>query len=51
MAVQFLLFLNTILLFLVFWELSKIHSRIKALLALRSPGGAEVIKPKEVVKA
>ncbi len=29
MAVQFLLFLMTILLFLIFWELSKIHSRIK----------------------
>jgi len=29
MAVQFLLFLMTILLLLIFWELSKINSRIK----------------------
>jgi hypothetical protein len=29
MAVQFLLFVMAILLFLIFWELSKIHSRIK----------------------
>ena len=34
MAVQFLLFVIAILLLLIFWELSKIHSRIKkALLA------------------
>lgn len=29
MAVQFLLFVMTILLLLIFWELSKINSRIK----------------------
>jgi hypothetical protein len=29
MVVQFLLFLMTILLLLIFWELSKINSRIK----------------------
>jgi len=29
MAVQFLLFVIAILLLLIFWELSKIHSRIK----------------------
>ena len=36
MAVQFLLFLMTILLFLIFWELSKIHSRIKKALLLNA---------------
>jgi hypothetical protein len=36
MAVQFLLFLMTILLFLIFWELSKIHSRIKKAMLLNA---------------
>jgi hypothetical protein len=48
MAVQFLLYLMTILLFLIFWELSKIHSRIKK--ALTNPVGEPVIKAKEAVK-
>lgn len=50
MAVQFLLFLMTILLFLIFWELSKIHSRIKKAM-LRSMGEPQVMKVKEAVKA
>ena len=48
MAVQFLLYLMTILLFLIFWELSKIHSRIKK--ATENPAGDPVIKAKEAVK-
>ncbi|MFL6302718.1 MAG: hypothetical protein ACJ72H_04185 [Candidatus Sulfotelmatobacter sp.] len=48
MAVQFLLYLMTILLFLIFWELSKIHSRIKK--ALANPADEPVIKAKEAVK-
>lgn len=48
MAVQFLLYLMTILLFLIFWELSKIHSRIKKALPLVT---GETMKAKEVVKA
>jgi hypothetical protein len=48
MAVQFLLYLMTILLFLIFWELSKIHSRIKK--ATENPVGDPVIKAKEAVK-
>ncbi len=48
MAVQFLLYLMTILLFLIFWELSKIHSRIKK--AMTNPVGEPVIKAKETVK-
>lgn len=47
MAVQFLLFLMTILLLLIFWELSKINSRIKKALRPASPEGPAV---KEVVK-
>lgn len=35
MAVQFLLFLMTILLVMIFWELSKINSRIKKQFAPR----------------
>jgi hypothetical protein len=50
MAVQFLLFLMTILLFLIFWELSKIHSRIKKAM-LRSMGEPQVMKVKEAMKA
>jgi len=37
-----------ILLFLIFWELSKIHSRIKK--AMTNPVGEPVIKAKEAVK-
>jgi hypothetical protein len=48
MAIQFLLYLMTILLFLIFWELSKIHSRIKR--ATTNPDGEPVIKAKEAVK-
>ena len=48
MAVQFLLYLMTILLFLIFWELSKIHSRIKK--ALLSQTNEQSMKPKEAVK-
>lgn len=48
MAVQFLLYLITILLFLIFWELSKIHSRIKK--AMAGTTGEPVIKVKEAVK-
>ncbi len=47
MAVQFLLFLMTILLILIFWELSKIHSRIKKALRPASPAGPAV---KEALK-
>ena len=50
MAVQFLLFLMTILLFLIFWELSKIHSRIKKAM-LRPVAEPQVIKVKEATKA
>lgn len=32
MYVQFLLFVITIVLILIFWELSKIHSRLKKML-------------------
>ena len=32
-AVQFLLYIMTLLLFLIFWELSKIHTRIKKALS------------------
>lgn len=49
MAVQFLLYLITILLFLIFWELSKIHSRIKK--AIPNPAEEPVVKAKEAVKA
>ncbi len=49
MAVQFLLYLMTILLFLIFWELTKIHSRIKK--SLTNPAGEPAVKVKEVVKA
>jgi hypothetical protein len=38
----------TILLFLIFWELSKIHSRIKK--ALANPVGEPVVKAKDAVK-
>ena len=48
MAIQFLLYLMTILLFLIFWELSKIHSRIKK--AMANPAGEPVMKVKEAVK-
>jgi hypothetical protein len=48
MAIQFLLYLMTILLFLIFWELSKIHSRIKK--ATTNPVGEPVMKAKEAVK-
>jgi len=48
MAVQFLLYLMTILLFLIFWELSKIHSRIKK--ALVSQINEQSMKPKEALK-
>jgi hypothetical protein len=48
MAVQFLLYLMTILLFLIFWELSKIHSRIKK--ALLNQGTEPSLKSKEAVK-
>jgi hypothetical protein len=48
MAVQFLLYLMTILLFLIFWELSKIHSRIKK--ALLNSTVEQAIKVKEAVK-
>jgi hypothetical protein len=41
MAVQFLLFVMAILLLLIFWELSKIHTRIKRAL-LASSGRVEV---------
>jgi hypothetical protein len=36
MPVQFLLYVMTILLFVIFWELSKIHSRIKKALTAAS---------------
>ncbi|HZQ95291.1 MAG TPA: hypothetical protein VFA67_09815 [Candidatus Sulfotelmatobacter sp.] len=49
MAVQFLLYLMTILLFLIFWELSKIHSRIKK--ALLNPAAESSLKAKEALKA
>lgn len=47
MAVQFLLFVMAILLFLIFWELSKIHSRIKkAMVAISGqPAAAPITKP------
>ena len=48
MAVQFLLYLMTILLVLIFWELSKIHTRIKKAL---TAGDEPSLKSKEVVKA
>jgi len=48
MAIQFLLYLMTILLFLIFWELSKIHSRIKKVTT--NPVDEPVIKAKEAVK-
>jgi hypothetical protein len=45
MAVQFLLFVIAILLLLIFWELSKIHSRIKkALLTSAGPPEAQKLK-------
>jgi hypothetical protein len=47
MAVQFLLFVMTILLLLIFWELSKINSRIKKALRPVPPEGPAV---KETVK-
>lgn len=47
MAVQFLLYLITILLFLVFWELTKIHSRIKKAVSRGEPD----LKVKDAVKA
>lgn len=47
MAVQFFLFLMTILLILIFWELSKINSRIKKAVRPASPEGPAV---KEAVK-
>lgn len=46
MAVQFLLYLMTILLFLIFWELSKIHSRIKKVVSTGEPD----MKVKQAVK-
>lgn len=45
MAVQFLLFVIAILLLLIFWELSKIHSRIKKALLL-SPAQSDGQKSK-----
>jgi hypothetical protein len=48
MAIQFLLYLMTILLFLIFWELSKIHSRIKK--AFPTSVSETAIKGKEAVK-
>lgn len=45
MAVQFLLFVIAILLLLIFWELSKIHSRIKKAI-LPSAAAAEAVKAK-----
>ena len=48
MAIQFLLYLMTILLFLIFWELSKIHSRIKK--AQLNPTAEPALKGKEAVK-
>ena len=45
MAVQFLLFLMTILLLLIFWELSKINSRIKK--ALRPTAVPDTSKLKQ----
>jgi hypothetical protein len=48
MAIQFLLYLMTILLFLIFWELSKIHSRIKK--AFPNSVSETAIKGKEAVK-
>jgi hypothetical protein len=47
MAVQFLLFLMTILLLLIFWELSKINSGVKKALRSASPAGPPA---KEAVK-
>ncbi|HKU26135.1 MAG TPA: hypothetical protein VJQ54_11745 [Candidatus Sulfotelmatobacter sp.] len=47
MAVQFLLYLMTILLVLIFWELSKIHTRIKKALTGASE---QSLKTKEAVK-
>jgi hypothetical protein len=49
MAIQFLLYLMTILLFLIFCELSKIHSRIKK--AFPNSVSETAIKGKEAVKA
>lgn len=48
MAVQFLLYLMTILLVLIFWELSKIHTRIKRML---NSTNEQSMRSKEVVKA
>jgi hypothetical protein len=48
MAVQFLLYLMTILLVLIFWELSKIHTRLKKTLIAANE---QSMKPKEAVKA
>jgi hypothetical protein len=46
MIVQFLLFVIAILLLLIFWELSKINSRLKKAL-VPSPEHSEGHKPKE----
>ena len=45
MAVQFLLFVIAILLLLIFWELSKIHTRIKKAI-LPSAAAGETAKAK-----
>lgn len=47
MAVQFLLYLMTVLLFLIFWELSKIHSRLKK--AIPTAGAEASLKVKDPV--
>jgi hypothetical protein len=47
MAVQFLLYLMTILLVLIFWELSKIHTRIKKAL---TAANEQSLKSKEPLK-
>ena len=46
MAVQFLLFVMAILLLLIFWELSKINTRLRKTLILPEKRG-EVPKTKE----
>ena len=50
MLVPFLLFLMTILLLLIFWELSKINSRLKKASPLVSPEGQAVKAVKEVLR-
>ena len=47
MNVQFLLFVNAILLFAIFWELCKINSKLKKTLPTpaRTPGGQQTNDP------